>query len=221
MCNSSFFSCCQSLRSVFSRIVLTLFLMGFFNSAAEAKGVRELWLAMPDSIVPYLNNSMRTQCVDLYDMKSDAMTDNLLKGKSRIDTLTANFLKATLNSSCEMQMKILPGSGTDSLLCVLRSIGGAGGESEVAFFTLDWKPVGRPLSFNIDEFVTHSDSLSASRREYLVSCLDPLVFKATLSASDNSLVVSVTNNALNPEDKKALDLLLLQRKLNWDGNEFK
>ena len=218
--------CCLSfvngLLRRFSSQVFALLLVGFtFCGMAEARNVRDLWLSMPDSIVPYLNSGLRTQCIDLYDMKSDALTDNLLKGKSRIDTLTTTFLKATLSSSCEMQMKILPCAGTDSVLCVVSSFGGSEGESEVRFYSLDWKPVGEPMSFHINDFVVRPDSMPGDRYNYLLSCLDPVMFVATLSVSDNSIVVVPVNTAVSLDDKKALIPILLQRKLNWDGKTFK
>ena len=38
-------------------------------SFASAQNMREIWLSMPDSLVPYLNNSLRTEVADYVDMK--------------------------------------------------------------------------------------------------------------------------------------------------------
>ena len=47
-------------------------------------------------------------------MHADAQTDNALKGKSRIDTLTSTFLAATLSKAHTLQMKLLPAAGAAS-----------------------------------------------------------------------------------------------------------
>ena len=100
------------LRSVQPRRAIALLLL--LPLTVGAQTVRDLWLSMPPSLAPYLSTSLRTQCLDFYDMHTDAQTDNALKGKSRIDTLTSTFLAATLSKAHTLQMKLLPASGSGS-----------------------------------------------------------------------------------------------------------
>ena len=99
------------LRSVQLRRAIALLLL-LLPLTVGAQTVRDLWLSMPPSFAPYLSTSLRTQCLDFYDMHTDAQTDNALKGKSRIDTLTSTFLAATLSKAHTLQMKLLPASGS-------------------------------------------------------------------------------------------------------------
>ena len=99
------------LRSVQPRRAIA-FLLLLLPLTVGAQTVRDLWLSMPPSLAPYLSTSLRTQCLDFYDMHTDAQTDNALKGKSRIDTLTSTFLAATLSKAHTLQMKLLPASGS-------------------------------------------------------------------------------------------------------------
>ena len=99
------------LRSVQPRRAIALLLL-LLPLTVGAQTVRDLWLSMPPSLAPYLSTSLRTQCLDFYDMHTDAQTDNALKGKSRIDTLTSTFLAATLSKAHTLQMKLLPASGS-------------------------------------------------------------------------------------------------------------
>ena len=101
------------LRSVQPRRAIALLLL-LLPLTVGAQTVRDLWLSMPPSFAPYLSTSLRTQCLDFYDMHTDAQTDNALKGKSRIDTLTSTFLAATLSKAHTLQMKLLPASGSGS-----------------------------------------------------------------------------------------------------------
>lgn len=103
------------LRSVQPRRAIALLLL-LLPLTVGAQTVRDLWLSMPPSLAPYLSTSLRTQCLDFYDMHTDAQTDNALKGKSRIDTLTSTFLAATLSKAHTLQMKLLPASGSGSAL---------------------------------------------------------------------------------------------------------
>ena len=271
------------LRSVQPRRAIALLLL-LLPLTVGAQTVRDLWLSMPPSFAPYLNTSLRTQCLDFYDMHTDAQTDNALKGKSRIDTLTSTFLAATLSKAHTLQMKLLPASGSgsgsasasvsgsgsalgaslgsasgssmgsasglgsslgsgssigsassmvsgsvsssslsscDSVLCVVRSWDGPKRDSEVQLFDRQWKPLQAPFTFSADSFVCRPDTMSEERFSRLVAMLDPIMFSVSLSPAENVLLVKLSPVVPNPEDEKAIEQILVQRKLKWDGKTFK
>lgn len=279
------------LRSVQPRRAIALLLL-LLPLTVGAQTVRDLWLSMPPSLAPYLSTSLRTQCLDFYDMHTDAQTDNALKGKSRIDTLTSTFLAATLSKAHTLQMKLLPASGSglgsasasasgsgsalgsslgsasgssmgsassmvsasgssigsgsslvsgsglgsslgsgsasssslsscDSVLCVVRSWDGPKRDSEVQLFDRQWKPLQAPLTFSADSFVCRPDTMSEERFSRLVALLDPIMFSVSLSPAENVLLVKISPVVPNPEDEKAIEQILVQRKLKWDGKTFK
>ena len=243
------------LRSVQPRRAIALLLL-LLPLTVGAQTVRDLWLSMPPSLAPYLSTSLRTQCLDFYDMHTDAQTDNALKGKSRIDTLTSTFLAATLSKAHTLQMKLLPASGSgsgsasasvsgsgssigsasslvsgsgscsslsscDSVLCVVRSWDGPKRDSEVQLFDRQWKPLQAPLTFSADSFVCRPDTMSEERFSRLVALLDPIMFSVSLSPAENVLLVKLSPVVLNPDDEKAIEQILVQRKLKWDGKTFK
>ena len=287
------------LRSVQPRRAIA-FLLLLLPLTVGAQTVRDLWLSMPPSFAPYLSTSLRTQCLDFYDMHTDAQTDNALKGKSRIDTLTSTFLAATLSKAHTLQMKLLPASGSgsgsasasvsgsgssmvsasgssigsasglgsslgsasgssigsasglgsslgsgsgssigsassmvsgsgsssslsscDSVLCVVRSWDGPKRDSEVQLFDRQWKPLQAPLTFSADSFVCRPDTMSEERFSRLVALLDPIMFSVSLSPAENVLLVKLSPVVPNPDDEKAIEQILVQRKLKWDGKTFK
>lgn len=217
------------LRSVQPRRAIALLLL-LLPLTVGAQTVRDLWLSMPPSLAPYLSTSLRTQCLDFYDMHTDAQTDNALKGKSRIDTLTSTFLAATLSKAHTLQMKLLPASGSastsslsscDSVLCVVRSWDGPKRDSEVQLFDRQWKPLQAPLTFSADSFVCRPDTMSEERFSRLVAMLDPIMFSVSLSPAENVLLVKLSPVVPNPDDEKAIEQILVQRKLKWDGKTFK
>lgn len=265
------------LRSVQPRRAIALLLL-LLPLTVGAQTVRDLWLSMPPSLAPYLSTSLRTQCLDFYDMHTDAQTDNALKGKSRIDTLSSTFLAATLSKAHTLQMKLLPASGSgsgsasasasgsgsalgsslgsasslvsasgsslssasglgssmvsasgsssslsscDSVLCVVRSWDGPKRDSEVQLFDRQWKPLQAPLTFSADSFVCRPDTMSEERFSRLVALLDPIMFSVSLSPAENVLLVKLSPVVPNPDDEKAIEQILVQRKLKWDGKTFK
>lgn len=112
-------------------------------------------------------------------------------------------------------------SSCDSVLCVVRSWDGPKRDSEVQLFDRQWKPLQAPLTFSADSFVCRPDTMSEERFSRLVSMLDPIMFSVSLSPAENVLLVKLSPVVPNPEDEKAIEQILVQRKLKWDGKTFK
>lgn len=112
-------------------------------------------------------------------------------------------------------------SSCDSVLCVVRSWDGPKRDSEVQLFDRQWKPLQAPLTFSADSFVCHPDTMSEERFSRLVALLDPIMFSVSLSPAENVLLVKLSPVVPNPDDEKAIEQILVQRKLKWDGKTFK
>lgn len=112
-------------------------------------------------------------------------------------------------------------SSCDSVLYVVRSWDGPKRDSEVQLFDRQWKPLQAPLTFSADSFVCRPDTMSEERFSRLVALLDPIMFSVSLSPAENVLLVKLSPVVPNPEDEKAIEQILVQRKLKWDGKTFK
>jgi len=77
------------------------------------------------------------------------------------------------------------------------------------------------LTFSADSFVCRPDTMSEERFSRLVALLDPIMFSVSLSPAENVLLVKLSPVVPNPEDEKAIEQILVQRKLKWDGETFK
>ena len=68
--------------------ILSLVLIALGTTSIEAQTMRQIWIDMPDEMVPYLNQSNRTELADYVDMKVDAAIRNKLEDTTRIERLT-------------------------------------------------------------------------------------------------------------------------------------
>ena len=82
---------------IMKKFVLSFVLIMAFAAAHAQFTAKDAWLSMPDDILPYLNQSMRTDHVEFYNMNIESKVKNLLQGKCVMDTLTADFLFVRLN----------------------------------------------------------------------------------------------------------------------------
>lgn len=209
-------------------VFVTFILCVMSSVLADAQvSMRDLWIQMPDSIVPYLNNSVRTEMADLYQIKTKSESKNLLEGTSVIDTLTKDYVHVSLNSNTVLQIKQLP---TDSsfVICVIKTFVAPEAESEVSFFNSQWLPLndsfGLPLTDDADklktEFTSCPDTMSHERYMELLSQLDPVMLHSEVSANENVVVFELSRPLLSREDKININAIIKQRKFKWNGQMF-
>ena len=193
----------------------------------NAKSMREMWLSMPDSLMPYMNKNLRQEMIDFIDMKLHADVKNLLGDNSRMDTLTSNYVHLTMDTLTTVEMRLLPQTDTDSLLCMVTTVAGPAKESDITFFDSNWHPVylkgafgGKDQREIASELISRPDTMKEKRYEDLKAMIDPMMSYAKLSSSDGDITFLLSFPMLTKEDKKMIESIVLQRKFKWDGKRF-
>lgn len=212
------------MKSIF--ITFILYILSYAVADAQVS-MRDLWIQMPDSIVPYLNNSVRTEMADLYQMKVKAESKNLLEGTSVIDTLTNDYVHVSLNSNTFLQIKQLP-TESSFVICVVKTFVAPEAESEVRFFNSKWQPIkgsyGLPLSDDVDklktDFTFRPDTMTPERYDELLTQLDPVMLHSEISANENVVVFELSRPLLSKDDKLNINAIIKQRKFKWNGQTF-
>ena len=209
------------------RLIMICACLILASTGVGAKSMKDLLVSMPDSLVPYLDRNLRLELPELQEMGVKAEVKNLLEENSVMDTLTADFLQLRLSKVAILQMKKLP-TGNDSLVCVVKTIAGPEKESQVMLFDQDWnsKDVqtlfdGKSLQQLASTLVQKPDTMSEGRFTELQSMIEPQMVNALLMQHDNSIVVRLSLPLLSSEDKKAINVIKMQRKFNWNGKTFK
>ena len=184
-----------------------------------AQQVCKMWVNMPTSVAGALEKSGRQELLDLKQMKKTAAIAGPLGEKCSIDTLTADFLSVRMNDVYTLQMKMLPTSSGDSLLCLVQTYAGPQPESRIAFYSPDWKALSMP-QMHLDVDLQRPDTMSESDFNKLQALFDPKLISFSLSPSNAELVVALSPAVISEEEKANIKLLKLQNKLNWNGKTF-
>ena len=205
--------------------LLTLFWLLLAVLPAGAQTLREAWVAMPDSLLPYLDKSKRAQLLELNDARMPAEADNKLQGTSRLDTLLQNFLQVSASESMVLQMKLLPcqsaeGQEADSVLCMVQTLKGPCPESRVRLFSRSWELLS-DTCYRDKKLLMRPDSISAERFAELLESISLVVWKSELLPDADELVLTPSLPLLFVEEKEKMKPLLLQRNLKWNGKTFK
>lgn len=184
-----------------------------------AQQVCKMWVSMPASVAGALEKSGRQELLDLKQMKKTAAIAGPLGEKCSIDTLTADFLSVRMNDVYTLQMKMLPTSSGDSLLCLVQTYAGPQPESRIAFYSPDWKALSMP-QMHLDVDLQRPDTMSEGEFNKLQALFDPKLISLSLSPSTAELVVALSPAVISEEEKANIKLLKLQNKLNWNGKTF-
>ncbi len=184
-----------------------------------AQQVCKMWVSMPASVAGALEKSGRQELLDLKQMKKTAAIAGPLGEKCSIDTLTADFLSVRMNDVYTLQMKMLPTSSGDSLLCLVQTYAGPQPESSISFYSPDWKALSMP-QMHLDVDLQRPDTMSEDDFNKLQALFDPKLVSFSLSPSSAELVVALSPAAISEEGKANIKRLNLQNKLNWNGKTF-
>ena len=184
-----------------------------------AQQVCKMWVNMPTSVAGALEKSGRQELLDLKQMKKAATIAGPLGERCSIDTLTADFLSVRMNEVYTLQMKMLPTSSGDSLLCLVQTYAGPQPESSISFYSPDWKALSMP-QMHLDVDLQRPDTMSEDDFNKLQALFDPKLVAFSLSPSSAELVVTLSPAAISEERKANIKRLNLQNKLNWNGKTF-
>lgn len=201
--------------------IIVVFSFLCFSLLSQAQ-IKQIWECMPDSFLPYLTESQRTELADYADMHMSAEVQNALGEKTKMDTLTADFLQLRSNNSMLLQLRLLPFEGGDSLLCMVQTFYGPEPESSISFYNREWKPQDGIFipSMTVDSFLCRPDTMTMNIYAEIKSTIDPFLYSATLSVADNSILLTCSLPQLSDDELKAVKPLIRQRKLKWSGYKY-
>ena len=191
-------------------------------TASAQRKMADFIVAMPDSVVPYLNKVKRTEMVDFYGMGVKAETFNLLSEGTVLDSLTASYAHIALSESSRMQLALLTAE-KDTVLCMVRTLLGEAPESVVSFYDAGWRKLdsNRFLdAIDPSSLVARPDTMDVERYETLIRWIDPMMVQAVISPDDNSLCFSLSTPMVSKKEREELKAILLQRKVKWNGLRF-
>ncbi|MGM9733588.1 MAG: DUF3256 family protein [Prevotella sp.] len=170
---------------------------------AAAVEIKDVFSAMPDSVLPTLTRNNRLDMVDFIASGMKAEVNDVFDGKVTLDTLTADYLHLTLSEAVKVEMKLLPSSESladtsDCVVCVVMTYGVKPKESSVRMFTSKWSPLPVPDVF----------------RDGNVAILSPSSTSLTLQP------VELIEYREDGEEKQQKDDEFLLTTFKWGGREY-
>ena len=181
----------------------------------SAQSLREVWIEMPDSILPYLSKSQRTELADYVEMKAEPAVLSTFGDSVRIERMTNNYLLLKANEATRLEIKLLD----NNTLALVQTWMAPAAESKLSLFNLQWQPKEAVVDYKVN--IVKPDSMRDDDFADLKTLMSPRLKEYRLSADNNSLSVSWNYPLLSKKDVKRVTELLKSQVLNWTGKDFR
>ncbi|MBM6781135.1 DUF3256 family protein [Bacteroides mediterraneensis] len=208
------------------RLLIIWFILGICGGIC-AQDLKTLFVAMPDSLSPFLTEVNRADFGDFLESGMKAEVKNRFGNTSEMTKLTSDYLFLKSSSASTLELKLLPLNDSVKVICAVSTYFAPAGDSRIAFYDTNWKEL--PLSDFIqlpeeDEFYVkpQSDVQTDSLRN-LRTYADMYLWTASLSADQP--VLSITYSTPDYLDKKTADelkryIVSTPLRYEWEDGKF-
>lgn len=223
----------QQMRIILKR--LNIFFSVFCVSITVGAQItlRDVWLSMPDEMIPYLNKNLRLEHLDFVDMGVKSEVNNQMNGICLMDTLTDDYTHITLTPSSYLELRLLPVNDSTKIICVVKTLTVQAQESDIRFYDIEWKPLIDTFGLNEmknqdgndalklkTSFIHRPDTMSIERFEELSKLVDPVMLSAKFDLEEPVLTFALSPALATKEEKGQLKSILRHRRFRWNGNSF-
>lgn len=191
------------------------FMLTMGCSFVSAQSMRDIWINMPDKLLPYLNKSLRTELADYVAIKANPSIQNLLGDTTSIEKLTDDYLKVNLNEGTTLQVKKLD----NNTIAVVKSWNNASSDSDLKLYSIDWS-TRKENNADVALEIEKPDTMLASTYSDLKWLISPYFIILTLSEKENSMKVDYAFPLLGRKDDERVRPIVKTKFLRWVDNKF-
>lgn len=205
------------MRKIINILTLCAFL---FVTQTNAQEMRDIFIEMPDSIIPLLTQSNRADCVDFLDAKMRARVTNKFDGHSELLQLTSDYLKMQLTSHTFLQMKLLPRSSGDTIICMVNTVCAEARDSRIRFYTKKWQEV-KPTTELFKKPTIKDFFIAGPSLEKILRTADIYLVELTLSPEATAMQANYTMPAyMSRTDSAFVTKSMHPIVYQWTGKIF-
>lgn len=213
-----------------NKLTTTLLCLFVFLSNINSQNMHmaELFKQMPDSLMPYLTTNNKLDMLDFIDAGMEAKVTNKFDGESILCELDSTYLRLKLNTSVEVEMKLLSSSNilndsTKHLICLVTTYGDLIKESVLKLFTSKWNSIAHDITKSklISYVIQKPDTMSELTYNNVKNIPDDYLITLSLDKNENSMSVSASTTLLSTDDSTKVKPIISTKRLLWNGKTFK
>ena len=115
------------------RIIVAL-IMSVVLVSAKSADIKNLFVEMPDSIMPLLVKNNRLDMLDYMDIGMSAKVKNKLGGESEMTLLKDDMISISMTDVTEYDIKLFYGKDSLVTIAVIETVKGGYSDSNISFY---------------------------------------------------------------------------------------
>ncbi len=156
-----------------------------------AKDMADFLFVIPNAVLPQIELNRLKDMVDMKKANQLAKTANILGGYSELSVLTDDYAKLEVSENMTLEFKqfTIPNKvDSDTIICAIRTTCAPLCDSDVSFFTSDWKAINNSVKFSkpsVVDFLNQETALDTDKATIAIKSIDLPLVKISFS-DDNS-----------------------------------
>lgn len=202
------------------KIVTVLFI--FIAASAFPQKIDDVFKTMPNSILPGLSDGNRTML--LVDTGKTVIPYSL--GEIEKLAYAPDFLKIKTSGIGSTQLKLLPLINDTQIICVIRTVCGKACDSNIRFYSTDWKELEAKTLLSHISAASFFDSSKKDSNNYKFALSLPDIYPVSAefeNGSDSLTLKLDLENYLSDEQLAEIRPFIKNETitLNWNNISFK
>lgn len=203
------------------RFIISVFLLSVLV-VSFAKSVGEMFISMPDSMIPYVSKEQRQDLVNMknIDPGTDATLTTMFKSNVVLKYLSEERMTFEVGTLCYEIGRLYSNILGDSVYCMLNTLQTPEKETLAHIYNKEWKKIS-DLSFDSLVNMEKPDTMQSELYLEALSLIEYPVVEAYFDDGPSAICLKCNFPMVNESEKKKLEAFVLQRKLKWNGESFK
>ena len=192
------------------KIILFIACVLGVSASAQSVRMRDVFAAMPDSLMPLVTKNNRLDCIDFIENNMEAKARNRADEFVELKKLTEDYLLFETSPMSRVEMKLLTMDDSTQVVCMVRTYMAPGADSQVELFTAQWERVDKELAARfvtarpeVEAFFAGRDQKDEAVRSAVLMLRDLPLMEARLSADAPTLTWTIGLGELPKDEKKA------------------
>ena len=209
----------MKLRKLF---LISAIATALVSQAAEPAA--QLFVSMPDSLVPSIEVNRRKDLIDLFHAGQQAQVTTKLGGTARMTQLQENLVVLSLSQQSRMALYLYTTTGNDSVVALVNTVYAPAGDSRIRFFNSAWRelPASKYIELPTrDDFFLFPDSLSKEEYKALMRPVDICLVEYTFDTDGSICARQSWEKYLDPKSFEKIKPYLREAiTLRWNGKKL-
>ena len=186
------------------RLILSLLtLMIVLSATAQRADIRQLFLSMPSSVLPSLNEERKEELLAQYDAHKEGraytlkeIPYSLTSTAATIRTITADYLELKLDEESSLQLKVLPKGWRGYMVSMVLTSEVVPRQSVLLFYDQQWRRQETDKYYTfpaLAQFFTNPELLNHNDPKRVLSEVGALAYSYQWSPTDPLLTTKITS----------------------------